>query len=54
MNDIQIKNLNFKPASANSYKKICYVYTRTMKFREEMYQVKTLVTKNFFSTILNI
>ena len=49
MNNIQIKNLNYEPASANSYRIISYVYTT-----EEKYQVKTLVTKNFLSTILNI
>ena len=54
MSDIQIKNLNFKPASTNSYRIISYVYTRIMKFPEEKYRVKTLVTKNLLSTILNI
>ena len=54
MNDMQIKKLNYKPASANSYMIISYVYARIMKFPEEKYQVKTLVTKDFLSTILNI
>ena len=54
MNDIHIKNSNYKPASVNSYRIISYVYTRIMKFREEKYQVKTPATKNFLSTILNI
>ena len=51
---MQVKNLNYKWASANSYRIISYVYARIMKFPEKKYQVKTLVTKEFLSVILNI
>ena len=51
---MQVKNLNYKWASANSYRIIFYVYARIMKFPEKKYQVKTLVTKEFLSVILNI
>ena len=53
MNNVQIKKLNYKWARANNYRIISYLYARIMKLPKEKYQVKTLVTKNFLSAILN-
>ena len=55
MDNIQIKNVNnLKKTKLYSNKLISFVYSKIMKFHNETYQLKTLVTKDFFSGVLNI
>ena len=55
ISNVRRKNINVsKKARNNLYKLICYMYEKGMKFPENSFEIKMLVTKNLLNDIINL
>ena len=43
-----------KKKKSNFHKLICFVYNKIMKFPENIYEIKFLLTKNFLNNVINL